>query len=58
MADSERLFLTSANVTAWAQTRNVEAGLVVSSGPLCAQVNHHLHSLVERKLVERLPLSS
>jgi phosphatidylserine/phosphatidylglycerophosphate/cardiolipin synthase-like enzyme len=55
-ADTERLFLTSANVTAWAQNRNIEAGLVVSSRPLCVQVEQHLRSLVEQTLLERLPL--
>ena len=47
VADRRRLFLSSANLTAYALTLNMELGLLVTDGPLPAQVDQHFRALIE-----------
>jgi phosphatidylserine/phosphatidylglycerophosphate/cardiolipin synthase-like enzyme len=49
VADGRRLLLTSANLTEYAFTINMELGLLITGGNLPAQVENHLG-------VTRLPL--
>jgi phosphatidylserine/phosphatidylglycerophosphate/cardiolipin synthase-like enzyme len=55
IVDGERSFVTSANFTEWAQQRNVEAGVLITSRSFAAQLRHQFDSLVAAKLVRRLP---
>lgn len=48
LADGQTLFLSSANLTEYALTLNMEMGLLVRGGALPPQVAQHLASLVER----------
>lgn len=45
VADGERLLVTSANLTDWALTRNMEIGLLVEGGEIPARVDQHLRAL-------------
>jgi phosphatidylserine/phosphatidylglycerophosphate/cardiolipin synthase-like enzyme len=47
--------VTSANFTEWAQDRNVEAGVVIRNQDVARQLRHQFESLIEAKLVRRLP---
>ncbi len=55
IVDDERSFVTSANFTEWAQQRNVEAGVLITSRNFAAQLRHQFDSLVAAKLVRLLP---
>jgi phosphatidylserine/phosphatidylglycerophosphate/cardiolipin synthase-like enzyme len=47
VADSRWLFVSSANLTEYAFTINMELGLLVTSGKLPAQVERHFERLIE-----------
>jgi phosphatidylserine/phosphatidylglycerophosphate/cardiolipin synthase-like enzyme len=47
VADSQRLFLSSANLTDYACTINMELGLLVTGGKLPGQVERHFERLIE-----------
>lgn len=47
VADGRALLVTSANLTQYAMTLNMEMGLLVHGGPLPAQVEAHLNRLVD-----------
>jgi phosphatidylserine/phosphatidylglycerophosphate/cardiolipin synthase-like enzyme len=53
--DEDFAFVTSANFTEWAQERNVEAGVVIKNKEFVRQIRHQFESLIEGKLVRRLP---
>jgi phosphatidylserine/phosphatidylglycerophosphate/cardiolipin synthase-like enzyme len=53
--DRELAFVTSANFTERAQTRNVEAGVLVRSAHFARQLAAQFDALVHHKLVRRLP---
>jgi len=53
--DREIAFVTSANFTERAQTRNVEAGVLVKSANFAQQLAGQFDALVQARLVTRLP---
>jgi phosphatidylserine/phosphatidylglycerophosphate/cardiolipin synthase-like enzyme len=55
LIDDEVAFVTSANFTEWAQTRNVEAGVIVRDGHFTSQLRAQFEGLVQAKQVARLP---
>ena len=52
--DEMETFVTSANLTEAAQLRNIEAGLVVTSGVLACKVKEHFTALVLARALDRL----
>lgn len=55
VADEESVFITSANLTAAAQDRNIELGLVVRDRALATTTVTHFRTLIEKDLLARLP---
>lgn len=55
LIDDDVAFVTSANFTEWAQTRNVEAGVIVRDGQFTSQLRAQFEGLVQAKQVARLP---
>ena len=55
VADEESVFITSANLTAAAQERNIELGLLVRDRTLAATTVLHFRTLIEKDLLRRLP---
>ena len=55
VAEEESVFITSANLTAAAQDRNIELGLVVRDRALAATTVTHFRTLIEKDLLRRLP---
>ncbi len=55
LVDEEVAFVTSANFTEWAQTRNVEAGVVIRDRHFTEQLRAQFEGLVQGKQVARLP---
>ena len=55
VADEESVFITSANLTAAAQDRNIELGLLVRDRALAATTVIHFRTLIEKDLLRRLP---
>ncbi len=55
VADDERSFVTSANFTAWAQDRNVEAGVLVRNASFARQLRQQFEGLVQSKAVLEVP---
>ena len=55
VADEESVFVTSANLTAAAQDRNIELGLLVRDRTLAATTVTHFRTLIEKDLLRRLP---
>lgn len=53
--DDEVAFVTSANFTEWAQSRNVEAGVLVRNTHFARQLRHQFESLVQAKAVLEVP---
>ena len=51
VADEESVFITSANLTAAAQNRNIELGLLVRDRALAATTVIHFRTLIERDLL-------
>jgi phosphatidylserine/phosphatidylglycerophosphate/cardiolipin synthase-like enzyme len=50
IADRRVMLISSANLTEYAMTLNMEMGILVRGGPLPAQVESHLRKLVEREV--------
>ena len=48
VADGQAMLISSANLTEYAMTLNMELGLLIKGGPLPAQVQTHLNRLVEK----------
>ena len=55
IADEEKLFVTSANLTEAAFDHNIEAGLLVRDGVLALSMVRHFMGLIERQVLVRLP---
>jgi phosphatidylserine/phosphatidylglycerophosphate/cardiolipin synthase-like enzyme len=55
VVDDEVAFVTSANFTEWAQTRNVEAGVLVRQASFARQLRAQFVGLIDAKQVARLP---
>lgn len=51
IADKKHLFISSANLTEYALTLNMEMGLLVKSEDLARQVKEHIDSLIERGIL-------
>jgi phosphatidylserine/phosphatidylglycerophosphate/cardiolipin synthase-like enzyme len=47
VADDRTLFISSANLTEYALTLNMELGVLIQDGPLPADVNRHFEGLME-----------
>ena len=54
MADGRWLFLSSANLTEYAFTINMELGVLVTGGKLPTQVERHFDRLVEVGQLEKV----
>ncbi len=54
IADSEHVFLSSANFTEAAQQRNIEAGILLDSPALAHDLELHFKSLVDHVFLKRL----
>ncbi len=48
IADGQRLFLSSANLTEYAFTINMELGLLITGGALPEQVEKHFHQMIQQ----------
>jgi phosphatidylserine/phosphatidylglycerophosphate/cardiolipin synthase-like enzyme len=57
VVDDEVVFVTSANLTEAALDRNIEIGLLVRDPPLALSVVSHFRGLVERELLQPLPMA-
>lgn len=55
VADDERLFVTSANLTEAAFDRNIEAGVLLRDGVLALSVVRHFSGLIDSGYLARLP---
>ena len=51
VADGSVAFLTSANLTGHALEKNMEAGVVITSGQIPSGLRAHLHALIETKVI-------
>lgn len=56
VADGKTVFITSANLTEAALDRNIELGLLVRDAALARSVTNHFRSLIDHKLLRRLPI--
>jgi phosphatidylserine/phosphatidylglycerophosphate/cardiolipin synthase-like enzyme len=54
VADGLRLFLSSANLTEYAFTINMELGVLVTGGKLPAQVQEHFERLISNGTLARV----
>ena len=54
VADGHRLFLSSANLTEYAFTINMELGLLVTGGKLPGQIERHFERLVAGDILQRI----
>lgn len=54
VADGRICFITSANLTGYAMERNMEAGVLITGGDVPRQLNEHLQSLIETKVVSEI----
>lgn len=55
VADGERAFITSANLTSAAMDKNMELGVLIKGGDLPAELQRHLESLISTKIVVNVP---
>lgn len=53
VADGKMCFITSANLTGYAMEKNMETGVLISGG-VAAQLNNHLSSLIDTKVITRM----
>ena len=56
VVDGTEALVTSANLTATAQERNIELGLLVRSGNVAERIETHFRSLMREGYLARLPL--
>ena len=54
IADRQRLFITSANLTGYAMSLNMEMGILVHSSATACQVSEHLDQLIHQKVISLL----
>jgi len=57
VVDDEAAFVTSANLTEAALDRNIEIGLLVRDRPLASTVVSHFRGLIDRGLLQPLPMA-
>ncbi len=55
VVDDERVFITSANYTGWAQERNIELGVVIEDGALAERVASKFRAPIAAGYVRLLP---
>lgn len=56
IADRHHLFVTSANLTNYALSLNMEMGLLVHSEDIACQISEHLDQLVQQKIISPLEM--
>jgi phosphatidylserine/phosphatidylglycerophosphate/cardiolipin synthase-like enzyme len=56
VADRERLLISSANLTEFAFTLNMELGVLIRGGPLPGRVEDYLTALIDSRVLH--PISS
>ncbi|MGB0385404.1 MAG: DISARM system phospholipase D-like protein DrmC [Ardenticatenaceae bacterium] len=54
VADTSHLFISSANLTDNAMSRNIELGVLIEGGPLPAQVREQFEQLMQKKILKPL----
>jgi phosphatidylserine/phosphatidylglycerophosphate/cardiolipin synthase-like enzyme len=54
VADGQRLFLSSANLTDYAFTTNMELGILITGGSLPVEVESHFHQMIQAGVLENL----
>jgi phosphatidylserine/phosphatidylglycerophosphate/cardiolipin synthase-like enzyme len=54
IADGRQLFLSSANLTEYALTLNMELGLLITGGPLAGQVETHFNRLIAHAILTQV----
>ncbi len=54
VADSERLFISSANLTEYAMNLNMELGALIEGGPLPSAVVNHFNQLIQDGVLQRI----
>jgi phosphatidylserine/phosphatidylglycerophosphate/cardiolipin synthase-like enzyme len=54
VADGSTAFLTSANLTGHALEKNMEAGILINGGHVPANLQSHLRSLIETRVIRRV----
>jgi phosphatidylserine/phosphatidylglycerophosphate/cardiolipin synthase-like enzyme len=54
VADGNRLFLSSANLTEYAFTLNMELGLLIAGGAISKQVEDHFHQFIDDGVFTKL----
>ncbi len=54
VADGEKAFITSANLTNAAMERNMELGVLISGGELPKNLDRHLEALITTRIVEKI----
>ena len=54
VADRQRLLVSSANLTEYALTKNMELGVLVEGGEVPARVQEHLEALLQRRILQPL----
>ena len=54
VVDGARAFITSANLTGHALEKNMEAGVLINSGPVPKTLNDHLQALIDVKVITRV----
>ncbi|RKQ52906.1 phospholipase D-like protein [Vogesella indigofera] len=52
VADDRSCFITSANLTGYAMEKNMEAGVLITGGPIPHLFDAHLRSLIDTKIIE------
>jgi cardiolipin synthase A/B len=53
VVDGARAFITSANLTGHALEKNMEAGVLISGGPVPKTLSDHLQALIDVKVIDR-----
>lgn len=51
VADGQRLLVSSANLTEYAFTKNIELGLLVEGGDVPERVHKHLEALISQRVL-------
>jgi phosphatidylserine/phosphatidylglycerophosphate/cardiolipin synthase-like enzyme len=57
VTDDAAVFVTSANLTEAAFDRNIELGILLRDRTLAANVTSHFRTLIERGLLNPLPMA-
>lgn len=57
VADGQRLLISSANLTEYALTKNIELGLLVEGGDVPLRVERHIDMLIRQAILRRLTVA-